>query len=247
MIAPRLLLSALGGAAVVWGAMTIGMFWRDATPERIADGILGGQPFRTELLAAQLPGVAPVEQKPVCRHLAPRSAAVIRLRVVEEGVLSGERRLVDADMVSLRDEILRSLACLPADPFLWLALMWTENTQRGFSQERLKYLRMSYRLGPGEGWIAARRNRFAMSLFEQLPADLAEMAINEFVGLLDSGFYWVTLDIFTGPGWPIRDRILPRLSGVSEGYRTSFAKGLYARGYDVDVPGIDRPEPRPWH
>jgi hypothetical protein len=52
--------------------------------------------------------------------------------------------------------------------------------------------------------------------------------------------------IFTGPGWRERALLLPGLKDVAERNRQAFARALYKLGYDVDVPGIARPDPRPW-
>jgi hypothetical protein len=65
--------------------------------------------------------------------------------------------------------------------------------------------------------------------------------------MLNSWLYWETIAIFTGPGWPIRDRLLASLRDVGERQREAFAKQLYAEGYDVIVPGIAPREPRPWY
>jgi hypothetical protein len=149
-------------------------------------------------------------------------------------------------MSALADSVRGSLSCAPADPFLWFILYWLENARSGFDHKHLEYLRLSYMLGPNEGWIGAKRNRFALAVFEHLPPDLADMAIGEFAHLLESGFHSEVVAIFTGPGWRIRDRLLSGLKNVPKIHREGFAQALYWQGYDVDVPGIRRPDPRHW-
>ena len=112
--------------------------------------------------------------------------------------------------------------------------------------EDLKYLGLSYQLGPNEGWVALKRNRAAFAAFQQLPPDLAEHALSEFVSLLESKFYEQAADIFTGPAWPVRDVIVPRLKDVAEDRRRFFAQILSSRDYDVELPGIKFPEKLPW-
>jgi hypothetical protein len=246
-IATRTWLLALAGAATLWGVAVLPAFWRQSALERTATHVLAGDPFKSELLEALIPAVEAAEQADYCRPEATRSAAIIRLRLAEQAVAEGERMAIDSRLAALRDSIRRSLACSPADPFLWVVLYWVESARNGFQPGYLDYLRLSYRLGPNEGWIGVKRNAFALAVFERLPPDIADTAIGEFAGLLDAGFYEDTVAIFTGPGWQVRDRLLPRLKQVAERYRQMFAKGLYARGYDVTVPGIQLPDPRPWH
>jgi hypothetical protein len=140
-----------------------------------------------------------------------------------------------------------SLSCAPADPFLWLVLYWVESTENASSSDRLKYLQMSYRLGPNEGWIAVKRNRVAFAMFKLLPPDLIENAINEFIALLKSEFYEQAAEILIGPAWPEHELILSRLTRVTYQDRQLFADVLHRRGYYVNVPGIASPDLRPWH
>jgi hypothetical protein len=143
--------------------------------------------------------------------------------------------------------IRKSLASAPADPFLWTVLFWLENTQKGFKRDRLEYLQMSYLLGPNEGWIGVKRSRFAFALFRSLPPDLAEKTVREFARLVGSNYHSQAADILGGPGWPIRSILLAGLKDVDEESLQVFSKTLYRRGYNLQVPGVDRPEWRPWH
>jgi len=246
--AARVLLIVLGCAALAWGASVLPGFWRQASMERTAARIVAGDPFKPGVLVDLAPVLEATEKSAYCRPSALRSAAIVRLRLAEQAVASGDRQLVDAQMTSAHDSIRNALSCSPADPFLWLALFGVESTQRGFSAEQLEYIRMSYRLGPHEGWVALRRNHISFALFEQLPSNLAEAAIGEFVALLEAGLYRQAVEIFTGPAWPVRDLILPRLKDVAQRDRRRFADALHGRGYDVAVPGVDRSaQPRPWH
>ena len=116
-----------------------------------------------------------------------------------------------------------------------MVLAWVNNVREGPKPEQLTFLRLSYRLGPNEGWIAVRRNRLLLAMFPGLPSDLADAAVSEFGRMVDSWLYWETIAIFTGPGWPIRDRLLASLRDVGERQREAFAIQLYAEGYDVTV------------
>lgn len=244
--AARTFMVLLGGFALAWSAYVLPVFWQQAPFERIATRVIAGDPFKPRALAELLPGVQALERGRVCRPSGLRAAAVIRLRLAEDSIKGGEPE-IDGSLNSLRDSIHLSLECSPADPFLWLVLFWVENALNGFSPDHLAYLRMSYREGPDEGWIALKRNGFALALLDQLPPDLAETALAEFQRLLSSGFYEAALAIFTGPGWLNRNLLLSRIKNVPDLNREVFARMLHGEGYQVDVPGTKRFGERPWH
>src|SRR5262249_37994860 len=228
----RIALIAFGAAAVAWGVAVLPVLWRDAPMEAVAPRVAVGDSFKVEFLADQLPAVAAAETLPYCRPVAIRGAGVIRTRLAELALATGERDLIDGGVEAARRSLRDALACSPADPLLWMSLYWIESVRAG-SHPDMRYLRMSSRLGPNEGWIAVARNRIAFALFGSLPPDLANDAIHEFIGLLETGAYDIAVQIFTGPAWPARDAILPRLAEVPFQHRSAFAKAVYGSGYDV--------------
>lgn len=245
-IARQFFVCGLGVAAIVWGGYVLPIFWRQSGLEQIATHVIAGDPFKANVLAAL---ISPLDVAPAAkwdRPSAVRNSAVIRLRILENAMVDDDPKTIDQQMTRLGKTINVSLANTPADPFLWLVLFWLKNTQDGFSAKHLSYLRMSYSLGPDEGWIGIRRNRVALAIFSQLPSDLAEKAKAEFVRLVDSEFYGEAANILTGPGWGIRDVLLPGLKAATELNRQLFARTVFNLGYDIVVPGVERPNPRPW-
>jgi hypothetical protein len=244
LVTSRIFTVALGCVGIVWGVLAFPVFWQQSPLEHTAERIIAGDAFKRETLMKLGPTLDAVDQMAYCRPAGSRSAAIIRLRLLEEAIAAAER--IDDQMDGLDRAIRHSLACSPADPFLWLVLFWVENNRSGFSPDHLGYLRMSYLLGPNEGWIALKRNGRAVALFRQLPSDLREMAVTEFARLVDSLFYDAAADILAGAGWQVRDILLARLGVIGERRREGFAKVLDARDYDLQVPGIVRPPPHPW-
>lgn len=244
MFTARTLLVIFGCAAVAWGIYGLPDFARQAPIERLATHVLEGDPFKSGVLAALIPQVGATERVEPRTPAVVRSAAIIRTRMAEQAIVDGDE--IDTQLNALHNSILRSLACSPADPFLWVVLYWVEINRNGFQPDYLKYLRLSYQLGPNEGWIALKRNGYALAILNQLPPDIADMALAEFPKLLDSGLDAEAVKIFTGPGWTHRAVLLPRLKGVAKIRRQEFARALYKAGYDVTVPGITLPEWRPW-
>jgi hypothetical protein len=240
----RILLAIIGCAAIAWGMYALPIFARQVPIERVAAHVLYGDPFKSGVLNALMPQVEEAERVESCNPAIMRSAAIIRTRMAEQAIVDGDD--IDTQLKALGGSIRRSLACSPADPFLWVVFYWVEINQNGLQPGYLQYLRLSYQSGPNEGWIALKRVGYALAIFQHLPPDLAQMVIAEFADLLDSGFDDAVIKIFEGPGWSQRAFLLPGLKNVSAIHREAFAKALYRDGYDVTVPGIAPRDPRPW-
>lgn len=247
VVALRCLVCVLGGAAVAWALYTFPIFWFQSGVERTAKHIIAGDSFKPTVLNSLNTTMFSIKDSKWDRPSALGSVALVRLRLLEQAIADGDQKAIDGRMGELQAGIRHSLANSPADPFLWLVLFWLENSQNGFERDHLKYLRMSYSVGPNEGWIAIKRNRLALAIFPQLSPDLAENTIREFAQLIDSLFVAEAADILVGPGWPIRYTLLLGLKDVALVNRQLFAKTVYRLGYDVSVPGVTAPEFRPWN
>jgi hypothetical protein len=245
-IVAAVFICCLGSAAIAWGCFAIPIVWRQSGLEQVASHIIGGDRFAANTLTALTPQLDAGQSGKWDHPSAVRNDAVIRVRILENAIFGGDPQAVDSQMTKVHEAIDKSLANAPADPFLWVVLFWLENTQNGYNPRHLKYLRMSYLLGPSEGWIAVKRNRIALALFPQLSSDLAEDAKAEFVRLVESRFYSEAADILIGPGWAIRNTLLPRLKNATELDRQLFARTVYQLGYDIVVPGVEPREQRPW-
>ena len=234
----RIFIVILGAVAVWWGIIGFPVYWQDSSIDRVTTQIIAGEPFKAETLARLVPVLDRIEKSAYCRPAALRSAAIIRLRMSEVAASTKNHRHLNEHFESLSNVIRNSLSCAPADPFLWLALYSVEVTKNGFKPDYLKYLRLSYQLGPHEGWIVLKRNPLAFKAFQQLTPDLREDALNEFVAMLrDSHFSDQAAKILIGPAWPERELILSRLTHLNDNDRQRFADVLYRHGYDI-LPGI---------
>jgi hypothetical protein len=242
----RLFAVVLGVLACVWGAATFPTFWSQISIERTADAIVDRDTFKPLSLDPLMPTVDQIERSSYCRPEAVHSAAIIRLRLAEDSLANAQRDVIDTRLGALEDAVRGSLACSPADPFLWMTLAWVDQTREGFRPEQLAYLRVSYQLGPYEGWIADRRNRLALSIFQRLPPDLVNAVVREFAGMVNSQLDEQAIAILTGPGWLIHDRLLAGLRDIDVRRREELAKELYSAGYDISVPGVAPRTPRPW-
>jgi hypothetical protein len=233
----------LGIIAIAWGGFVLPIFWQQSLSERIARGIISGERFKPELLTQELSLLSGSEKPDFCRPAAVQSAAIMQLRITETtggGVIKR-----GMDLAPLDQAIRNSLSCAPADPFLWLVLFGVESTTHGYKPDYLSYLRMSYALGPNEGWILERRNAAAIGVLELLPTDLAAVAMEEFIRLLNSQFYQRAVDTFCETTASRRELLLSKIATQPVGVREYFARSIYECGLDIKVPGVRAPR-RPW-
>jgi hypothetical protein len=245
-IALRAVFCILGIAAIIWGGYTVQIAWQQSGFQQIASHLIAGDRFAAKVFVALTPQLDASNQGKWSHPSAARDVTLIRLRMFENVIVDGEQNLVDMQITKLHGALAKSLENAPADPFLWAVLFWLENTQNGYDQDHLKYLRMSYALGPNEGWIAVKRNRVALAIFRLLPADLAQDAKMEFVRMVSSRMYDQAADILVGPGWGIRSALLAGLNETTDLDRQLFVRAVFNLGYDIIVPGVQLPEKRPW-
>jgi hypothetical protein len=237
----------LGGSAIAWGVASFPVFWEQQPIERTAAAIVDRDTFKPGALDALIPAVVKIENTSYCRPEARRSAAIIRLRLAEEALAADKHEVTEERLDATERSVRSSLSCAPNDAFLWMILAWLDGVRHGDQKEQMAYLRLSYNLGPNEGWIAVVRNRLALSMYGRLPPDLADAAVKEFDRIVNSWLYWDSISILTGPGWPIHERLLASLTNVGIRQREALAKELYAEGRDVVIPGITPRERRPWY
>jgi hypothetical protein len=235
----RILVVVLGCVGITWGLFAFPIFQTQSPLERIASHIIRGDPYKREELTNLAPILEKIQMAAECRSGALRSAAIIQLRILESSPDNVGSVSSAGKIAAERDAIIRSLSCSPADPFLWLVLFGLDHNENNLTQRQLDYLRLSYQLGPNEGWISLKRNPIVIGLFQVMPEDLKEAALREFSGIVEIS-YTQASKILTGPGWPIHDILLARLGGVDERTRKALAKDLYENGYDVSVPGIEQ-------
>jgi hypothetical protein len=235
----------LGVACITLSATVIPIFVSEYNVLRLAPQVIAGQSFDSKMLESVLPPFPYSAQK--CRASVLKATAIVRLRLLESAVALADRKLVSDLQGSLRLSVRNALSCSPTESFLWFLQYWLEVTQNGLNDRALQYLRMSYSLGPNEGWISVKRNGFALAIFNRLPEDLAAQVICEFVSLVRSEFYPEAVANLSGPGWPMREALIAALAPLGEKQRYQFSKSLRAEGFYVEIPGVVVVPRRPWN
>jgi len=230
----RGLLVAVGLLAALWSASNIRSLLHRSSNDRLAARILSGEVFKDVNL---LGTVELNRDRSRCDVPALHTLAILQLRNFEIAIAANVRDNISSAQITTHDAIVASLSCAPADPFLWLVLAWVGIQSN--SRDALAFLRLSYQLGPNEGWIAIKRNFIALSMFDQLPPDIANRALVEFSQLVSADRFEEAVNIFIGPGWAQREFLLERLGKIERFHRDTFIKMLNNRGIDVSTFGSD--------
>lgn len=236
-----------GCFALAWSVYSFTLFAREAPLENVVRRIIAREAFRNDVIASFEKEGSQQRPNEWQRAAGLFSRAVIDVRLVEKAFERGDLKHLDDLLLRSEVSIRSSLSVAPADPFLWAVYFWIENTKDGFRRSNLSYLSMSYKTGPNEGWVAVTRSRFALALFRSLTPELAEDAVGEFSHLVASRFYNETISQLSRSGPDLSDRLLKSLGGIEMDDREAFAKAAYKRGFDWKVPGVEKPEWRPWH
>lgn len=239
VIAARVFTVGMGLAAIGWAAVIAPVAWRQASMAPLGTKIIAGERFKPGVLEQYLSGSQAGAVDELCQPLALRTLAVARLRLAEEAISAGNADLIRRTQSDGEAALQRSLSCTPTDPFLWFALFWIENSMRGLQEKNFALLRLSYRTGPNEGWLAIRRNRLAVALYPGLPVDLKQAAADEFAQLVKSDLITEAADIFAGPGRQVRNILLQHLQGVDEKKLRFLSILLAEKGIDDVFPELD--------
>ncbi len=243
----RIVICFLGLAAVAWGGFALPLFWQQASLRSVASKLLAGHTFKMQALLDEARQAEAAGKYPLCDPTALHDLVLLRLAIYNESLAAANQTLVDSSYVPLYGSTRKALSYAPADPFAWLTLFWLDSGKHGLKPDNANYLRLSYALGPNEAWIALWRSRLAFALFERLPTDLSDDAIDEFIKLVDTRqLYWETAAIFASAPTVGQNRIVEHLKTANAVSREAFARVLYGKGLDVTIPGVERLAPRPW-
>jgi hypothetical protein len=236
----------LGVGAIAWGGSSFPLFWQQRSLSQIASELLRGDTFKIQTLVDEARGAEKAKQSSFCSPTYLHDVVVLRLAILSEAMTARNQKLIETGYDSLSYSTRSALSCAPSDSFAWLCLFWVDAAKHGFRPENANYLRLSYASGPNEGWIALRRNRLAIALFQHLPADLSTDAVNEFIRLLDTGsLYPETVAIFASATPAVQRLLVEHLKSAKSVPRQIFATTLRDNGINIDIPGVDRPS-RPW-
>lgn len=246
-ISARILVVLLGLGAVAWGCSVLPLFRQQAPLNRVATELLGGRAFKLQTLSDQAQQAAPNMRSSFCSPTELHNWVVVRAAILEKAIATGREALVKSAYTALFKLARTAASCSPANSYVWLTLFRLDAGKNGLTPQNANYLRLSYAVGPNEGWIAFWRVQFALALFDRLPNDLADAAIGDFVKLVDTQeLYQQTAEIFSRATPAAQRRIIDHLETADATARQMFARALYDKGLDVKIPDTIIPGLRPW-
>jgi len=240
----RSCIAIFGICAIAWAIEVIPTFRIDTPLTEVAERILSGEKFNAAQLGTMKRLLDEVPAMPV-EASALNSAAVIRLRLLEGELQSGNHQPSASSVADLQGVVAATLARSPTSSFIWLTDVWLKRFRAEATDFNL--LRMSYRFGPNEAWIALRRSPVVLGIFLSLPGDLAEQALSEFAGLVRSNFFADAGNILAGPGWAVHEQLLNRLAQIDEPAQRRFMTVLASKDLDyLSIPGLAERPARPF-
>ncbi|MFT4115675.1 hypothetical protein [Bradyrhizobium sp.] len=226
----RILGVSLGLLGVAWAASTFPVFRDEASLVVSAQHILSGEQYQTvqsNELGRELAG----KNISTLRSTTLSRAVVVRLKL-DELESASQKEGYNPDLDATSQLVGSALARDPADAFLWLTAYWLESVQ-GKTSADPRLLRMSYLLGPNEGWIATRRNPLAVRMFASLPPDVTDRVVAEFGSLVHSGLGQNAAGTLSGLDGPIREKLIGVLDADTRGW---FLRALEGRDGEERIP-----------
>ena len=165
----KIAISLFGVFAVAWGGWSLPVFKAEASPQFVAAKILQGDSYKMPrlLLTARQAELVTADYA-FCNPVALHSLTAIRLGVFKDTIGESDPTLFNLSYDALYLAAQRTLACSPADLFVWLTLFWIDAARHGLTAGNANYLRMSYASAPNEAWIALWRSHLAFNLFNRL-------------------------------------------------------------------------------
>jgi hypothetical protein len=244
----RVLVLLLGTGAIGWGLFFLPIFRQTAPPHHVALMYLQGHRFNNQTLTEQLRRLTASEKPALCNPTELHDAVALRVAVLNDTTAApDDQSPIEAARKALHEAAQKALSCSPSDSYSWLVMFWLDAAAGRLTPEDANYLRLSYALGANEGWIGLWRIRPALATFSQLPPDLSDDAIDEFIKLLNTGMLYPEMaTIFEDAAPAVQRRILDRVSTANLPARQMFARVLYDRGLDVKIPDVEVPGLRAW-
>ncbi len=117
----------------------------------------------------------------------------------------------------------KALRTAPGDANIWYLLAETGVRLQGADARALEALRISYLIGPREGWIAHRRLGLSLRLWPLLPTGTRKMVLREIRMLwISGGYHTVLVRHFLRAGKTGQEAVISEISKLGEKQTSRF-------------------------
>jgi len=237
-----------GAIAIAWAALVLPVFQQQQKPVAIAAALERGETYGLATLLPQMNATAQSNFFGFCNAAARRANMIILTKVVEDPSVAENRTLQDAAWQKLDAATRSVLACSPSDSLAWLMLFWLNMSKNGYSTEYGRYLQLSYDASPNEAAVALWRNRIVLDLNDRVPSKFTDLAVVEFVKLVNSERLYPEMgNVFERAPPELQRRLALALRTAEPRPREVFARMLLDRGVRANIPDTKSVQDRPWN
>lgn len=244
----RIGMALFGVFALIWAALVFPVFLQRHKPTAVAGALERGENYGMAALMPYVNAAPQADPLGFCDALARRANMIIQTKVLEDPMVAENRTLQDAAWHKAHSATRALLACSPADSLGWLILFWLNMTKNGYSAEYGNFLQLSYDASPNEAAVALWRNRIVLGLDDRVPAKFTDLAVVEFVKLVNSErFYQEMGDVFERAPPALQRRLALALKTAEPKARQVFARMMTDRGVRANIPDAEPARERPWN
>jgi hypothetical protein len=244
----RVGIAALGAFALIWAVLAFPTFLDQQQPVAIASALERGEQYDLATLLAQSNVPPQPANLGFCNAAGLRAKMVILKSVLQDSAVIENHTLRETAWEKLSSATRAYLACSPSDSLGWLILFWLNMSKNGYAGEYGNYLQLSYEAAPNEAAVAFWRNRLVLLLYDRLPPRFTDLAIPEFVKLVETERLYAEMgDVFERAAPPLQERLSLALRAAEQRPREVFARMLHDNGVHATIPNTQSVLDRPWN
>ena len=172
----------------------------------------------------------------LCSRELVRSAASIRLALLDTSYQDDDAGVREAALAKARDTLKRSLRCYPRDGNFWLRLAMVEFARTGPTSSVQEMLRASLAAAPSDAWVIVPRIEFASRLLGSDPQGAEEILRIDVENLVRHGRVSDVADLYVSVNEPVRRIFRDALEGLDEERLMAIESAIARR---VPVPATE--------
>lgn len=162
----------------------------------------------------------------LCSREVVRSAASIRLAILDASHRNGDSNAQETALANARDTLRRSLRCFPRDGNLWLRLAMVEFARAGPTNSVQGMLQASLATAPSEAWVVVPRITFALKLLgSELPGAEAVLRV-DVKNFVSYGRVSDVADLYVSADEPARRVLEGGFDGLDDGRLVAIERAI---------------------